>query len=321
MNNLYKKAFIFILLIIVFQYAIWNIYPHFVPISAMSLQNYKKAHTDVLYFGDSTLHYVNIVDQNKTPLYEKVSEKISPLTLGVMMHDSYQSEIELAYLREMVKQKYFPKYVIIPINLRSFSPEWDLRPGFQFPDEKVYLDYIHTPLEIFLPFFENFQVPEMNASDQRAYLNADVYNGDKIIGKAPQMEDTTHVDKYSDRLKQLTTYFYMYRLHKEHRKVQALIRIAELLKNSKTKVIFYITPIDIDTGNKYVGSDFEKRISENSSLLVSLLQDDATVINLSKTLHTKDFSWKAEGWYTNEHLLESGREFLSSKIADIIKPK
>lgn len=319
MKKITQKAILFILIIISFQYIIWNIYPHFVPISAVSLQNYKHANTDVLYFGDSTLHYVNKVDEDKTPLYEMVGKKIFPLTLGIIMHDSYQSEIELAYLKEMVKQNYFPKYVIIPINLRSFSPEWDLRPGFQFPDEKVYLDYVHTPLEIFLPFFENFQVPEMNANDEKIYHNAAVYNDDTYIGTAPQLEDTTHVARFEDRLKQLTTYFYMNRISTTHRKLKALVEIGRLLKGTKTKVIFYITPIDIDTGNTSVGKEFEGRIFENANLIINSLKTYAPVLNLSHTLRAKDFSWRAEGWYTNEHLLQSGREYLSTQIAQVIK--
>ncbi len=315
MKKFILKSILFIAIIFIIQLFIWSNFPHFTPIPYESILNYKKAKTDVIYFGDSTLHSVNKIDHDKTPLYGLVSEKLSPLSLGIIMHDSYQSEIELAYTKEMLKQKYFPKYIIVPINLRSFSPEWDLRPGFQFPDERVFLTYIHTPLEIFIPFFENFQVPEINSFDERIYHSAPVYNGDIFIGTAPQMEDTTHVPEYTDRLKQLMTYFYMNRIHNNHRKLKALVEIARLLKGTKTKVIFYITPIDIDTGNSLLGKDFEGRIAENSKLISKALMPYAHVINASNMLHTRDFSWKAEGWYANEHLLESGRKILSDKIA------
>ena len=72
-------------------------------------------------------------------------------------YDAYHIGIYLEYAQYIVAQENLPQVVIIPINLRSFSPEWDMRPEYQFEKEarflrsknSLFIQSFDKPLSIF----------------------------------------------------------------------------------------------------------------------------------------------------------------------------
>ena len=118
----------------------------------------------------------------------------------------------------------------------------------------------------------------------------------------------------------------MYALTPEHRKLKSMIQIIDILKNKKSQIIFYITPIDYQTGNYYLGEQFQQRVSQNIRLITSILNEKyIDVVDLSFDVNTDLFTWGKDPndhLYPNEHLREQGRqqiaEHLVKKISKIL---
>ena len=78
-------------------------------------------------------------------------------------------------------------------------------------------------------------------------------------------------------------------------------------------MIFSITPIDYQTGQKYLGNRFKERIEKNISIIRSSLQKEGySVMDLSVSLDSDIFAWT---YWPNEHLNEHGRAFLAETLA------
>lgn len=318
MKKFFLKLFLFIGIVCIAQFFIWKLFPFSPPSSVNIVNTY--SHIDIVYFGDSSLKSVAKKDPDQRSMYTMLGDIFPQYIVQEFQHDSYQPEIYALLAKEISYHKDIPTYIIVPINLRAFSPEWDLRPGFQFNDEKVYLEFMHTPLAPFLGIISNFEVTRRNADDEAKFAKALVYDGDTIVGNAAAFEDTRSISSYSERLKHFLVLFYMYRLHENHRKFQSLITIGNIFKKTDTKVIFYITPIDYQTGEKYIGKRFTQQIQENTALLRSILQKQGQiVIDLSLSLPTNYFIWPEEGWYVNEHINSEGKLFVVQEIAKKIK--
>jgi hypothetical protein len=254
-------------------------------------------------------------------MYQILGDKLKNYKIAPIIHDSYQPDIYKYYVKEMIRENWYPKFIIIPINLRVFSPEWDLQPGFQFTDERLFLTYMHTPLAPFIPFMINFGTAGDSVKSDLVFQNAPVYYQTKKVGLAGEFRNTELLKSYETRMKRLTTLFYMAKLNPNQRKLQSLIEIADMLSATPTKVIFYITPIDYQSGSQFLGTDLENQIRENADLITKILnKKDQNIINLSLSLGADQFIWKSEGWFINEHINQSGKAAVVEHVAAMINP-
>ncbi len=89
----------------------------------------------VLYFGDLVVERISRDDLNQSTLGEMVTEDLKDIPTCYISHSSYNPKIYYYLLSALEKMKGYPKVVILPVNLRCFSPQWDLNPQWQFEDE------------------------------------------------------------------------------------------------------------------------------------------------------------------------------------------
>ena len=116
---------------------------------------------DIVYFGDSTINWSAQNDTSQQSMAGLLQLRLPNVHVTKITYPSYQSDVYLAYSEYIARKKDHPRFVIIPINLRSFSPEWNLKPHWQFEDEKfaarhkdtVWMKF-YQPLAIF-KFFES----------------------------------------------------------------------------------------------------------------------------------------------------------------------
>jgi hypothetical protein len=152
-----------------------------------------------------------------------------------------------------------------------------------------------------------------------------VYLGTIPVGKADFFETMPENMPYQNRFKNIITFYYMANINQNHRKLKSLIEIARLFKNTKTKVIFYASPVDYQAGEKYYPGVFKKRISENINLISSYLKKEGCrVIDLSFVLKSSNFNWhelNEQHRYVNEHINYFGRDFIANSISKVIMSK
>ncbi|MFA5143718.1 MAG: hypothetical protein WC522_06095 [Candidatus Omnitrophota bacterium] len=278
-----------------------------------------KRKADVIYFGDSTISNSAKDDSDKRSIVSMLQDQLPQLKICCIQGSSYNMDVYLSFCRYILKQKYRPKVLIIPINMRSFSPEWDMRPEYQFEKLKVFLDG-----SIFLKIlYRPLSVLKCNLYGVRQdqFKNTPVFNGDMPVGRVKDFEQSIYggcKDYSAAGARKVFLYLYMYSLKERHRKIQSMLGIAKIMKQSGTKVIFYITPIDYETGEKYLPAQFLKRLDSNTRLIASLLSiEGVDLLDISKGLGAASFNYPFP--CISEHMNESGRRYVAQRLADEIE--
>lgn len=263
---------------------------------------------DVLYFGDSTIGHSPKSDTNKRPINLLLRYMVPGSRIRGLTHAAYQLDIYAAYCRYIVSlgEKHKPRVIIIPINMRSFSPHWDKRPGYQFEREKVILaggllHAFYRPLRI-LKYKFNKMTPGK-------YSDTPVFKGDLKIGTVKQMKG----------IKNQLILRYMYPLTREHRKIKSLIDIVRCLSAHGIKAVFYVTPLDYETGEKHLPGEFKAQVRENIRLVETVLnENNYRLLDLSMDIPGSYFSWERHV-APNEHMNQHGRMYVAKQLARALK--
>jgi len=266
------------------------------------LNKYLERPVDVLIFSDSTDWYTADNDKDKRSISRMLKDLLPHKNVKNISHAAYHLDIYRAFCQYLVKNKNPPELIIIPLNLRSFSPQWDMEPYYQFEKEKIILDRgvlsaFYKPLRILKVKF--------NKINREAYLKLPVFKGDEKIGEIRDMKG----------LKDQFIIKYMYPLSLEHRKIKSLLKIAGLLSSHQIDALFYITPVDYQAGEEYLPGEFIKRVTRNTGIIKDLLAQEhmsKQLLDLSLDLGSDCFAWKKPS--PNEHLNQKGRKYVAEKL-------
>lgn len=271
-----------------------------------------KIHTgSIVYLGDSTITSFSNNDTNKRPisalLEDRIKQKVTPVT-----HSAYHLGIYKDYV-EYILENYTPEEIIIPINMRSFSPEWDTRPGYQFIKESFLLNngrigrMFYSPLSTYTSMFR--------ATNEHAWLNSQVFDNDILIGKVVDFENATYLKNSSvSNMKNKIIFHYRYKLTSNHRKISALRNICSVAKQNNIKVIFYVTPIDIDYVDSVYPGTADLIVNNIKVVLQVINSYGLNAIDMSHSIPSDYFDWRVNT-YPNEHLNEKGRIYVADLLS------
>lgn len=315
MKKFFIKSTIFLLIIILFQILFLIIRIHsFRPL--IILEKAQKEKADIIYFGDSAISNYDNKDLDKRSITQMLQGMLPNRSIASIDSAAYKADIFLDLSKYMLKQKYYPKTVIIPINIRSFSLSWDKNPGWQFENEKAILKN-----KLLFMFFKTIEVFNKNNKldeiAQSEFENTEVFNGEKAVGKVKDFEKHEFRHYSEENMKNSILYYYMFPLKKEHRGIKSLEEIAKILLENNIKPVFYITPIDYETGERYFPGEFSERLKNNVDMIKFVFEENNfEVLDFSMDLKNYFFAWEK---YPNEHLNERGRKYIAEKIAGIIR--
>ena len=315
-----KKAFLLTTILFTLQYLlVWFVLPA-MPIAHsqpdIRLDKLFLQPLDILYLGDSTLVETHPRDTNRQSIPAMLNDHYPNLSIAMFSQGAYQMDMYNALVKYICARNYTTDLIIIPINMRTFSPAWDLRPEWQFERDKRELEYGQYLL---LKPFSHLLIslgPPLDTISKKTFSEATIEFRGSPVGKVSYFESLLCQQPNNERSKQIFIYHYLYGLSKDHRKVQSLINLVELANNNNVKMLFYFTPIDRQSGYTYVGPEFDQILDDNIQTLVTMIYgENVNYIDLSDTLVSADFSWKR---YPNEHLKESGRLKVAAALADAI---
>ena len=311
-------------LLIIFCLQIFIGQPVPLPVDLHTIKESIEHGSDVIFFGDSTLTYSSVNDQSSMSTPEILWRLLPKAHVWAVPHPSTNMDVYDAFIEFMAHEKLHPKCVIIPINLRSFSLVWTLNPYMQLRDEKfiskfentVWIKFYH-PLGVF-KFFE----PPVS---QYSYEHTKILYKKQNLGRIKDLYFDP-LSSTNDREKRTKAQFildYMYPLTVQNHTFQMMLKLVQHLKNSGIEPVFYITPIDIQTGSELIGDDFVKAITDHTQLIKSVMADHSiNVLDLSTTLPAQYFIWKeASDQNPNEHLNISGRYFIAKSLVEMTSLK
>jgi len=113
---------------------------------------------------------------------------------------------------------------------------------------------------------------------------------------------------------------YMYSLEEGHPRIRDMIAIIKTFRGSKTKLFFYLTPIDYETGWRVVGEAFSSRVRDNIRLIGRLAaEQEVSLSDLTVSLGADVFGWRSDRVVPNAHLAEAGRRYVAERIAGRLK--
>jgi len=151
MKSLAIRLSLFSVALAALQFLTAIAFPAGIPPEIVRLDAYLDSRTNIIYLGDSTLS----LPAGQVTTGEILQEMLPDCSVGEIAHPAYNLDLYLHYVRYIVRSAHPPDIVIVPINMRSFSPEWDKRPGYQFEEEKKALAFgpflsraLWRPLEV-----------------------------------------------------------------------------------------------------------------------------------------------------------------------------
>ncbi len=317
MHKLFIKSCVLICIVLALQFLVARS-PE-IPNELKLIDVYCRHDVDIIYMGDSTINWAAVHDINRNDMPILLNLLLPRAIIGKVTHASYNMDVYAAYVDYIVRKNYHPRFVIIPINLRSFSAEWDRQPSWQFAKEKFIAHYKDT---MWMKFYQPLAVMRLFTTpiSQYEYQMTKVYNGSQEVGRVKDFDNPGF--KYTDEehLKKKLISRYMYDLKPENRKIIAMRHVARVLRDHGITAIFYITPIDVQTGIKALGGEFATRLGNNINCITTTLNEENTnVLNLSAALPTNNFAWiednKLEA-YPNEHLNLKGKMFVVKNLVN-----
>ena len=279
---------------------------------------------EVLCFGDSAMERVAKDDRDVRPLGQMVVDALQPrYTCLALYESSYSSDMFYYFLTALERMKHKPKIVILPINMRSFSPQWHWQPAWQFQKQiRVIKRYAKNPNQK-IGSAQKKMIEEMPARSIRAFKAMPVtypLSRLKTIGQFAELIESTPMtdDERFYRKQQIFIYHYTHPLKSDHPKLKALQDSLGLLRKMGIKTLVYLTPINFEAGKKYVGEEFSAQVRKNVELLENVItpwmEDGQVQFCDWSAAFSPDYFFNKD--LATEHYRESGRQELAGKIAE-----
>lgn len=276
----------------------------------------KKLDQSVLYLGDSTLKTFHNLDGDKSSIPEMLGKMVNKNVVG-MSSGGYHLEMYNLIVKYVVDNNIKVDTIIIPLNMRQFSAQWTGEPWSQFNCERYILNHdilwsiAYKPLSVYSDFFGDKRA-------QDVYYNEKVYDYNAYAGI---VRDFAVGFKTPDTIKtrKKIVFHYRYKIDPSHRRIKALEELCQTSKRHHQNILFYVTPVDPN----YLESTYRGTlgiINANLDYVKGVIQSNGfTVMDLLTALPSNYFAWD-ENLYPNEHLKESGRRYVASRLALALRP-
>ncbi|MBU0758545.1 MAG: hypothetical protein KKF44_10845 [Nanoarchaeota archaeon] len=268
---------------------------------------------DIVFFGDSVMHNYAANDTDKRSMAELLENYSKRDVLQISQGASHLGIFE-AYSEFICRMEKKPSLVIVPINLRSFSAEWDLRPQYQSKKE---IEAIRSS-SLSMQFINRIKkVFSEDSSKMDTWKHTPVYLNSTQRGF---VKDYLFKPSSIEDIKSKYVFHYLYGLDKDHRKLDDLRNLIDNYQNCGVPLIVYITPIDHEMGDFYVGEEFSQIVRNNVETIKS--------IENTHDIKIQDFTFDLDKTFfdhpetPNEHLNEKGRIYVVKYLlVQILKEK
>lgn len=272
----------------------------------------------VLYLGDSVVERVSRNDLDTRHLGQMVVDNLCQIQSTVCIsHSAYQIEVFNAFVYALARTRYRPQIVVLPINLRSFSPQWDLNPEWQFTEELQRIEEFIGNSSVKLPRIgkRTLSVEEFEATAvSYPHTSFTSVRQFRQLIKASAESDAQKVFRWQ----QIFVFHYLHPLSLSHPKLRLIQDTLVQLGELNIRTLLYVTPINYQAGEKLIGIDFTNSIQRQVSLVGEQIvaaqhADAARFLDLSTMLGSDCFFHEYD---STEHLNERGRKMISKCIAD-----
>jgi len=285
------------------------------PLSAAFVNTIVNERPKVIYLADSSILSIRKGETNTDTTAKMLQSMLNDPELESGSCKACEMELYLLMTQRMLREGYLPDVMVIPINMRSFSLNWR-HPNYERIRDKRYLSYggwllrvMERPLQVFK--FFNKTLPRAE------YDRMWVYWGDmpvRRIGEAQMFLSSNFVHLHHSQM--LLSYIvrYMYDLKANNPKLKAMHKLVDLLQKHDSRVVFYITPINYEQGDRVVGAAFKRQLTKNTALIREILSGKQNVVLLDLSMTLGESYFISDGRYPNEHLIPEGRHWVAEQL-------
>jgi hypothetical protein len=313
MKYFLKRLLLFLIIVVVLQLIV----RHKVPPEIRLIDKAVSRKVDIVYFCDSTNFAYGLQDTDRRSISQMLQDIMPEREILAIDHGALHMDMYLAFCQYISRSRNRPNALIIPVNMRSFSLGWDQRPNWQFEKERFFLNY-----PLLRPFFKPlavFKAVRANEISVEQYNQTGVYCDEELVGTVREFDfmctDPNAVT--DDDIRKKCIFQYMYPLKPDTRKLRSMLQIVKILNSIGVRLILYITPLDMETGQKYLPGRFSDRVGANIQLVKTLLRNqNVEPLDLSQSVSAENFSWTV---YPNEHLDQHGRLFVADSLAKALR--
>lgn len=277
----------------------------------------------LLAFGDSVSVRFSKDDPDTRSLIDLFADYCEPRNINVFdcSYSAFHPGVYEAISQMVCRFEHRPSVVVIPINLRCFSPQWDLNPKWQHNEIIDSANNISN-VNIDKSLGGENEIPDtMEEYDDLSVIYPIVSNMNKISDFRDWVENKDVVaDEVNERYKNIFIFHYLHKLRLENRRLKSLINAIQLLINNNIKVVSYICPVNFVSGGKFVGEEFDLLLFENirtvkSALEGNFLDSDVVCNDFSKSF-TPEFFFQPNS--PVEHVKFSGRNIMAKRISSSV---
>jgi len=283
---------------------------------------------DVLCFGDSINRACGARDKDRRAISLLLQEKGD---YGLIHADGPASSaiIYQDWLKIVATLPHRPEFVIMPINMRSFSGAWFTNPDYLFELERVRGRLRYLGLSIAgLGQYLDCRFTGRIAREKLAWRRAPVVYGDLDLGTRASIDERGLVNSnvpleyleghdFDQPLAVQFRYHYMNVITRQHGMFAAMDKSIAGAVACGSRVICYVSPINYEDGARIVGPEFTKRLRANLAVIEDyFVGKPVRFENMATSLSADYFVDKRT---TSEHVNSAGREFIAARLHEIIQ--
>ena len=283
---------------------------------------------EVLLLGDSTSVLVSPFDLSRKTLATMVARGIRPLRTCVVAGVSYHPAVYEALVRAVTAMTSRPKVVVVPINVRHFSPEWTGNPNTSYKEVIAAAEaFAADPSEPIrtVPAFRTGNLLRGEPGDPawEGFLATPVaYPGraERTVGDFVRAlhEAPTSVEERRAWLQTAFAFHFLYPLVPHNERLASLAETIRLATAAGCAVVAYLVPANHQAGADLLGDDYENALAEKSAIIVRAC-DAATVSAELLTLENWTRLLTPDEFFIPydvlSHINESGRRKLAPLVA------
>jgi lysophospholipase L1-like esterase len=276
---------------------------------------------DALYLGDSVVERVSRDDQDTRTLARMVEDDLrGDVIVRSLTHSALHAHVYAALARAIATMDARPRLFVVPVNLRSFSPQWALSPDWQFAEELAALrEHIRGrggaadfrwPAPLTAAQFEAARVQYVGSN------LATVGQFREIIRSQPADEAGIRA-----RRQAIFTFHYMAELEAGDTRLRALAALAEAAEAMGARALLYVTPVNAEAGAELLGEEFlavqRANVATIRQALSAALERGAVhLLDYSEAMSAAGFFHRYE---PTEHLNQDGRRRIAAMLAEEIR--
>lgn len=275
----------------------------------VDFQLLKDAENRILYFGDSVMRWTH-GEPIGSPGLDELLEAITSRPVIGLARGGYHQMLFNGHLDLLKRENLRPSHIILPINLRSFSPSWENSTYDNLRQRKFFLDLFNHQFLAQSALLFRVPLGKSRASDQDAVIinKRSIGTLEEIYAGAAKIEKEVirrrYLVRYATPLSSSQTFPYL----KENLKT---------LRNLPVPSLVYITPINLEDMRRYLSPDEVLLVEKNlDQLNTTLTQSGVHGLDLGRALQARHFNHSDKNPY--EHLLESGRQIVATRLAEAL---